>query len=786
MIRSACSIRHVLNSAATYKARNSNGRRGSTSLQSSRSYLGKVCVHRHNFSSALDDDGQKKSSPSPKDNSIDVSQQYFMGSSLSRLLTDDQRTLLRRVHRLSASSRSLARKVGNVQVREDSLLADIARLQAQRLGKMTEATATTDPTTDSTKLEDINEVAPPSLFTVVFAGEFNSGKSTLINALLGKELLESGVLPTTDAITILMATKNEDSNNEGTEVSNDETIHDAIIVNSDDLEMNIHDDTYDTTSFASKSSGTTPTHTQLHLLPTSSYPILSDLCLIDTPGTNAILSLQHTSSTLRLLHDADLIVFVTSADRPFSESEKELLRTSIKSYRKRVVLVINKMDILERQKGEDHGVKTKQKVVDYVTEHAGDLLGARPVVIPLSARDALSVKLLYNRDSKNEDQQHTSSLWKRSNFASLEDYLSSTLTATTKIKTKLLNPLGVAEGILLDCQHEIERRLEELEVDVMTLRLLTSQTDAWQKELQADVMDKCRFEVRQSWEQKADVVNRVIDELSVIDQFKLLIGRKSFDHAWERSNQRGFNFSSSIMETQMNNQNLFEKKLLSVVSSCAERISTSAKSQGDATIEYLGKRPVIIGSAGKLSDSSHGFNRMVGRITTPKFRRLEEELRQATTAAVQLAIRNLPSDSDNADQIYTSLRRNALVSAMLCGSALGPVGGYLFEVLELVPSLVTGSSLLALGTLSLPIGNKKTSKSFQTELMSIATELDASLNTLFDDALKRVAMQLSDGISPYSRYVRTEGEWLNDLRNKIERDMASAHSLRNRINKSFD
>ena len=59
-----------------------------------------------------------------------------------------------------------------------------------------------------------------------------------------------------------------------------------------------------------------------------------DSPLIDTPGTNAILSLQHTSSTLRILHDADLIIFVTSADRPFSESEKELLQTSIKSYRK--------------------------------------------------------------------------------------------------------------------------------------------------------------------------------------------------------------------------------------------------------------------------------------------------------------------------------------------------------------------------------------------------------------------------------------------------------------------
>jgi hypothetical protein len=42
-----------------------------------------------------------------------------------------------------------------------------------------------------------------STFSVVIAGEFNAGKSTLINALLGQKLLETGALPTTDTITVL-------------------------------------------------------------------------------------------------------------------------------------------------------------------------------------------------------------------------------------------------------------------------------------------------------------------------------------------------------------------------------------------------------------------------------------------------------------------------------------------------------------------------------------------------------------------------------------------------------
>ena len=164
---------------------------------------------------------------------------------------------------------------GNVDVKEESLLADIARLQR------------------NVSSSSFMSMQPLSLFTVVFAGEFNSGKSTLINALLGEELLEAGVLPTTDAITILMS--NDD---EVQELSNENDKGTSSVLESSSIGLE-----------------NVATHTQLHLLPTKKYPILSDLCLIDTPGTNAVQSLEHTSSTLRILHDADLIVFVTSADR---------------------------------------------------------------------------------------------------------------------------------------------------------------------------------------------------------------------------------------------------------------------------------------------------------------------------------------------------------------------------------------------------------------------------------------------------------------------------------------
>ena len=48
-----------------------------------------------------------------------------------------------------------------------------------------------------------SNTANPSAFSAVIAGEFNAGKSTFINALLGAEILKSGPLPTTDALCLI-------------------------------------------------------------------------------------------------------------------------------------------------------------------------------------------------------------------------------------------------------------------------------------------------------------------------------------------------------------------------------------------------------------------------------------------------------------------------------------------------------------------------------------------------------------------------------------------------------
>ena len=114
----------------------------------------------------------------------------------------------------------------------------------------------------------------PRSFLLVVVGEFNSGKSAFLNALVGARIMPEGVTPTTSVINLLQYG----------ETQSETMLPDGIIAR------------------------------------TFPADFLDEITLVDTPGTNAIVR-EHEALTQRFVPRADLVLFVTSADRPFTESE---------------------------------------------------------------------------------------------------------------------------------------------------------------------------------------------------------------------------------------------------------------------------------------------------------------------------------------------------------------------------------------------------------------------------------------------------------------------------------
>src|SRR3712207_141231 len=149
-------------------------------------------------------------------------------------------------------------------------------------------------------------------------------------------------------------------------------------------------------------------------------PFLREINVVDTPGTNAIVR-EHEVISQRFVPRSDLVLFVTSADRPFSESERAFLE-EIRRWGKKIVVVLNKIDLFEDE-------QQLNEVVRFIAENAQRLLGIEPLIFPVSARLA----------GRNDPA---------SRFAALRSYIMDTLDEEERIRLKLLNPLGVAERLL--------------------------------------------------------------------------------------------------------------------------------------------------------------------------------------------------------------------------------------------------------------------------------------------------------------------------------------------------
>jgi GTPase SAR1 family protein len=178
-------------------------------------------------------------------------------------------------------------------------------------------------------------------FLMVMVGPFGSGKSSIINALLGGEVLEVGPIPTTDHIAILRRGSDVQRSRAG------------------DIETVFHPS-----------------------------PLLENLSLVDTPGLESVFR-THDEVTRRFLHRADVVILVMIATQVLTASNLEYLQ-QLKVYGKRVIVAVNQVDVLEPSE--------RDQVRDFVQEQSRLHLGVEPLIWLVSARQALEAQQEMPRD----------------------------------------------------------------------------------------------------------------------------------------------------------------------------------------------------------------------------------------------------------------------------------------------------------------------------------------------------------------------------------------------------
>jgi small GTP-binding protein len=567
---------------------------------------------------------------------------------------------------------------------QDELLKDERRL----LSRLRVALSRFDAAAEHQEALDRSIEQLDELFLLVVIGEFNAGKSAFINALLGSRVVAEGVTPTTAQINVLQY--------------------------GESAERQVREP-------------------RLHVI-TAAAPLLREIHIVDTPGTNAIIR-EHEAITAQFVPRSDLVLFVTSADRPFTESERAFLE-QVSGWGKKVVVVINKVDILD-------SAEDVEAVRRFVADNARALLGVSPEIFPVSSRLALRGK------------QGDAAAWSSSGFEALEKYIATTLDAPGRVQLKLLNPLGVGASLAERHAGFVRERLALLKGDFETLEEVERQLTVYQQDLVRD------FELRMS---DIDVIllqmerrgHDYFDETMRIGRVMDLLNRSRV--------QQGFEQQVVADAPQQ-----IERKVGELV----DWLVDADLRQWQAVTRHLAER------------RRQYKDRIVGEEGGARFHYDRTRMIDSVARETQKVVDSY--DRRREAQELADGARNAVATAAAVGAGALGLGTLVTLAATTAAADVTGlilaSVIAAIGFFILPAKRQRAKIEMREKITAVRARLSSALREQFNKEIQRSADRIRDGIAPYSRFVRAEGDTLKVIDQELREIGNELAGLRARVDR---
>lgn len=527
------------------------------------------------------------------------------------------------------------------------------------------------------------------LFLIVVAGEFNAGKSALINSLLGEKVLAEGTTPTTSRVTLI----------KWGERPAEQVVDESFAIYTYPLQL------------------------------------LKELNIVDTPGTNAIIR-RHERLTDEFVPRSDLVLFVTSADHPLTESERQFLER-ILAWGKKIVFVLNKVDIFEND-------SALQEVRDFIQTHATTILGDQPQLVPVSAK-------LAQRALSASEPTERARLRGLSRLDELEQFITATLDDTTRLELKFNNPLGVAEHLIEQAAQDIADQSEAIQEDRTTASALETVITAYERELHSELPPRL-----------AEIENILY-----------------------RLEQRGLDFFDTTLRLT-NVQNLmrgdkvraeFEKQVIADVPQQIEEqvqrlidwLVQKDLHEWQQVMSYLQRR------------RAQNIEHLVGEGLGPRETR-RRELIDTVGKSVQNIVSTYDRDQE-ARELAASVETAVAQTALLEAGAVGL--GALISIAVLSSSMdITGilaaSTMAILGFFVIPYKRKQAKDNFKVKMQALRTKLVDALTKQFKDEREIVIARMKDGVAPYTRYIHSELERIDTAESTLAELRQSLSSLRAR------
>src|ERR687893_203562 len=504
------------------------------------------------------------------------------------------------------------------------------------------------------------------MFLLVIVGEFNSGKSAFVNALLGADVSEEGVTPTTDRITVLRHA-DEPVNRSG---------RDGI------LEKGYPND------------------------------FLREISIVDTPGTNAIIR-HHEELSRGFVPRSDLVLFVTSAERPLTESERGYLEM-IRDWGKKILLIINKADLL----ADEHA---REEVRSFVDGGIRSALGLTPPIFFVSS-------LLARRAKAATNTMEREALMKASGFAELESYVTDLLDEGGRVRLKMESPLGVVEELNRRYTGAVDERLALLEEDFRTAENVESQLELYKEDMGRD------FEAR----------------IAEIENIVLKMNERG--DAWLEENIRFANIPELFRQEKVSER--FERE---VVADTEELVDERV----DELIDWMVDRNLkqwrtVVDYVNRRRQADYD-ERLIGEVGDA-FEYNRGELLRSVGKNAQDVVQRYDRERES-QKLALSLQGAVAQTAALELGAVG-IGGVVVAIATTrfldVTGIIAAAIVAGYGLFILPNRRRKARDEFREKTGTLRERLGEVVRRQFDSELNRSVERMREAIAPYTRFVRSE------------------------------
>ena len=552
------------------------------------------------------------------------------------------------------------------------------------------------------------------LFLIVIVGEFNAGKSSVINAVLGDKFLAEGILPTTNEITVLRYGESKQR------VQSEDGFYNQDIP----------------------------------------VDLLKQVSIVDTPGTNVILKRQQRL-TEEFVPRADLVLFVLSADRPMTESEVKFL-SYIKKWGKKVVFVLNKCDLLETD-------EDRNEVTKFVRDNAKRLLGVdNAPVIPVAARNALRLKKA--NASMNE--------YAETGFPAFEEYVNSYLGGGSgnnksgenrsgeALRLKLATPLNVSELLLSASKQILDAEMSVAETEVAAASGVDEQMNAYKETMVKDASEQVNF-VRANVNGAVKRANALVDEtlrlenaLDLITTYIVGADYSELDDLDVASNSSGD--SADAASGGEGNRKKRKKKYSKFVKAYQSTVLGSADQELKKTVKEFSKWLKRNNDA-RLSSylkavSSRGFDTTVTASGIKEFLESSEKGAPKINSAAIAVADNFDNeaaayklDEEMRSAVYGSLGSSAgaLVSAFV-------LSGFLSSMSEDILAYLLAAAVGYVGILSLPLKRQECKAKIQRAAGALVEDVERELLKELAEEIDATSDRVDQLVAPWEAAARVE------------------------------